>query len=413
MKLRDVLVLLPLALVLGTAGRIQTVVAGQLEAAEHVRLTEEMRRLSARNTWKGVEAAYQALIELERKGETLTYEDHFLGAQAARGLGDINATYGRLHLAAHLDEQTEVVEWLADIDANYGPVELSARSKEPVRLEAATMPFAPDKRAAIAAAAAAMQATRTYSGLLPVGDYTLGEKRFTVTTASQPARIVLEGKKGPKPTQEAEDAFRLSYVGPRVFLGPALLQAGAPSGRTSSDGTASMVAAGPGAFSTTGGRFGIGLEAGISEHFGVLAEIGWCGGLGSSPTAEQVAATTGVGAGVGDPFDVGSSTMSFGYGWLGASFRAGRLWLSVGPTWSVGRLYTWQLPEASSTAGIFAATGQVRAGGALAGASIVLARLGALDGAISLHGGVQTDTSRLYGWEQLGFLLATSAPGRK
>ena len=63
--------------------------------AEHTRLAQEMRSLSDRGAWRGVEANYERMLGLERRGVVLSYEDHLLGAQAARDLGRITQVYQR------------------------------------------------------------------------------------------------------------------------------------------------------------------------------------------------------------------------------------------------------------------------------------------------------------------------------
>jgi hypothetical protein len=52
--------------------------------AEHTRLAEEMRKLAQRNAWRGVEGSYARMLVIEKDGVVLTYDDHLLGAQAAR-----------------------------------------------------------------------------------------------------------------------------------------------------------------------------------------------------------------------------------------------------------------------------------------------------------------------------------------
>ncbi|MEC7241188.1 MAG: hypothetical protein VXW32_08100, partial [Myxococcota bacterium] len=43
----------------------ETSFAGEREAAEHQRFLEEMRKLSARNAWTGVERNFQLLLKLQ------------------------------------------------------------------------------------------------------------------------------------------------------------------------------------------------------------------------------------------------------------------------------------------------------------------------------------------------------------
>ncbi|MFH1466416.1 MAG: hypothetical protein ABIO70_18680 [Pseudomonadota bacterium] len=361
--------------------------AGDVEDAEHIRLTEEMRRLSKRNAWKGVETAYVELEALQKRGVELSYEDHWLGAQAARALGDINGVYMRLKAAAKVDGSQEVIEWLSDLDAHYGQVDLSSKRKEAVALSAAAMPFAPDQRAAIEAAVAAVGAGQAYKGLLPAGSYTFGDETVTVTAACEPVVVALVDERPPK---EEREPFKLAYIGPRVNVGPAFTSAGEPA---EVSWKADQVQ--PGGFSGMGARAGIGLEAGLGKHLGVLVEVGYHGGFGAAPETEA-------------GFEAAGSKINAGYGWLAAEYRVGRLWLDLGPVWSVGSAFTSD--ELSDGGGLVGVDGVVRAGGAAGGAAFALTQVGNLSAAVSLLGGAQSDMSRLYTWGLLGFTLAPASP---
>ena len=61
---------------------------------------------------------------------------------------------------------------------NYGAVKLTRGKKK--TLQPATMPFAPDQRAAVETAQKAIKAKGKFKGWLPKGTYTLGAARFTV-----------------------------------------------------------------------------------------------------------------------------------------------------------------------------------------------------------------------------------------
>ncbi len=160
-----------------------------VDAAEHVRLGEEMERLSKRNAWKGVEAAYQDMLGLN--GVELTYDDHFLAAQAARALGNAGDVVDRLEAAQAIDVTDEVTEWLGDLERNYSGVRLGVDSKYKgdSTLKVAVMPFAPDQRAAIDTAMAQIAETGSYDGPLPAGEYTLGDQTFVVE-AGKPLQTV-------------------------------------------------------------------------------------------------------------------------------------------------------------------------------------------------------------------------------
>ena len=393
----------PSARILALAALLITspVYAGEVEDAEHIRLTEEMRRLSKRNAWKGVEAAYIELEVLRDKREVpLTYEDYWLGAQSARAMGDINAVYRRLKLAAKTDGTREVIEWLSDLDGNYGQVDIVSRKKEDVTLAPAAMPFAPDQRAAIEAAQAQVVAAGKYQGLLPKGDYSFGPEALTVVAGGDLVELVLVDE---RPSKEEREPFELAYIGPRATIGPAFTAAGEPS-------TVSWEADGfqPHGFSGAGARLGVGLEAGLGEKLGVLAEVGYHGGFGSAVSDEDLNASA------GSPYELAARKLNTGYGWLAGELRLGRLWLNAGPIWSVGSAYTSDIPAAGEGAPcvncVVAARGTIMAAGGAGGAAFALTDIGNLSGALSLLGGAQSDGSRLYTWGQLGFTLAPASP---
>ena len=374
---------------------------GEVEDAEHVRLTEEMRRLSKRNAWKGVEAAYVELEVLRDKRDVaLTYEDYWLGAQAARAMGDINAVYGRLKLAAKVDGTREVIEWLSDLDANYGQVVIESKKKEDVALAPAAMPFAPDQRAAIEAAQAMVAEDGEYEGLLPKGEYNFGPEILTVVAGGDLVELVLVDERPPKAEREP---FELAYIGPRATVGPAFTSAGEPSD-VSWDADAFQ----PHGFSGAGARLGVGLEAGLGEKLGVLAEVGYQGGFGAGVSEEEISGAAGA------PYEIEGRKLNTGYGWLAGELRLGRLWLNAGPIWSVGSAYTSDIPSADEGAPcvncVVAARGTIMAAGGAGGAAFALTDIGNLSGALSLLGGAQSDGSRLYTWGQLGFTLAPASP---
>mgnify|MGYP006995674611 FL=1 len=164
----------------------------------------------------------------------------------------------------------------------------------------------------------------------------------------------------------------------------------------------------PHGFSGAGARLGVGLEAGLGEKLGVLAEVGYHGGFGSAVSDEDLNASA------GSPYELAARKLNTGYGWLAGELRLGRLWLNAGPIWSVGSAYTSDIPAAGEGAPcvncVVAARGTIMAAGGAGGAAFALTDIGNLSGALSLLGGAQSDGSRLYTWGQLGFTLAPASP---
>lgn len=399
--------LLPLltALALGVAV-VPEAHAGDVEKAEHTRLSEEMRKLAQRNAWSAVEANYKRLEELEKKGETISYQDHWLGAESARALGDITATRARLERATKVEAKKEALDWLAEIDANYGRVAIALDPKfqGDKALTPAVPPFAPDQRQSIANAGTALAGGKGYTGLLPAGDYTVGGQTFTVVAGNAKVASV---NVGPPPAPPAEP-FKPAYVGPRASVGVAFTSAGAPA---AAEGAVQAVG-----FGGAGARLGVGLEVGLTETVGVIAEVGYHNLFGA-PKAEDGSELVST-----DQFEAPGNSMHLGYGWLAGSVRLGDIWLAAGPVWGAGTgKVTGEAgaPDAATCESAFTTecgmryqrlSGSIKAGGAAGSVSYAMLDLGSLKGAVTLEGGAQTDSSRWYPWGQLAF---TVAPGVK
>ena len=175
----------------------------ELTPAEVQRLAEEMNNLAAKNAWAGVDRTYRQLETFGDGAFALASDPaalHFLGAQAARNLGDIRRYKSLVQRAKTAllaagrpadDVQLQTMEAeLTAIDQAYGAVSIAPRSKrsanakkgEPVgpELVPAAMPFAGDQRVSIERARTQIQETGSFSGLLLARAYTLRTESFTV-----------------------------------------------------------------------------------------------------------------------------------------------------------------------------------------------------------------------------------------
>jgi len=173
------------------------------QRAEVQRLTEEMGKLAAKNAWAGVDRNYRQIEALGENAFTLSGDPanlHFLAAQAARNLGDSRRYKSLLQRArtallesgrtADDPALTAVDQELSGVDQQYGTVRISPRAKrlpkagkgEPVgpELLAEQMPFGGDQRASIEHARQALAETGEFSGMLPIGRYTVGGESFQV-----------------------------------------------------------------------------------------------------------------------------------------------------------------------------------------------------------------------------------------
>ncbi len=151
--------------------------SAEVNDGEHVRLSSEIKQLSTRQAWPGVEKKFE---ELERLGVELTFDDLLHGAYAARALGDAQRAYDRLKVAARLKGTKEVVDWLYTIDTVYGRVELIATPPRGIVLQPEMMPFDPDQRTAVAAAIDTVTHDGQFLGLLPKGKYQFAGTSFEV-----------------------------------------------------------------------------------------------------------------------------------------------------------------------------------------------------------------------------------------
>lgn len=399
--------LLVAALALSTA--LPTIAyAGDVEKGEHTRISEEMRKLAQRNAWPAVEASFKRLEELEKKGEVISYKEFMLGAESARALGDMTASRARVLRASKLDPTKEALDWLADVDANFGRTEISfdSRYQGSRALVPTVPPFAPDQRAAITFAAAQIESGKGYTGLLPAGEYAVGEVKFSVVTGEKVAMARVGAPAASAPAEKKG----LAYVGPRAQLGVAFTSGG--------EASEDAVTAGlqPGGFAGAGARVGVGVEVGISQTFGIIAEVGYHSLFADAPA--DVAEV--------EEYRVEGSNLHLGYGWLAANLRFGNLWIAAGPIWSAGGGAVLGLDERCVSAGCGeydpsteqAATyqrlnGDVKMGGAAASLSYALVDLGSLKGALTVEGGAQSDTTRLYPWGQVAFSVAPSGSRRK
>ena len=150
--------------------------------AEYNRLQEEATKLAARNAWKGVDRVYVQLTVLAEKGIPLSYSDHMMGATASKSLGSVNDTWTRVTAANEMDPTIQSFEMLAVIFANYGPVSLRIKKnwEGDTELVAKDLGFNPEQQRVVQQARKDLEEERNYAGLLPLGRYVLGDKKFDI-----------------------------------------------------------------------------------------------------------------------------------------------------------------------------------------------------------------------------------------
>lgn len=400
------LALLPLALAIPSVAS-----AGEREAAEHRQLSDDMERLAGKGAWEGVDRKFKELLELESKGEVITYEEWFLGAQAAQNIGDLALCRERLEGAVAADPRDEAVSWLEQIDATYGPVNVRSADKEAeTSLTPAAMPFAPDQRRIVEIAQAEIAEKRAYDGLLPAGSYTLtaggSSTEFTVTAGGELVEVRLT------PRSEG-GAGALSYVGPRVDVGGAFTLSTAPRGESAQ----------PPSFRGAGARAGAGIEIGFRRGFGIAAQVGYHNLLSPSGRDDL--------SGVPNKAD----SLHLGYGMVGPTVRIkDDLWLGAGGVLAFGVAnasgiadldqvnadcpYRTEQEDCGWVSGVpeeqrpyFPWSTELTTPGFQAGLSYALFDVGPLRGGVGVTGGVLFDPSRMYPWGQVALTIGP-APSR-
>ncbi len=150
---------------------------GEHQNAERARISDEMRKLSKRGVWSGVERKY---AQLKALGLKLSASDHLTAAYAARESGDLTLVHERLKAAAAIEGTKEIIDWLYDIDHNYGRVTLVVDSKRTAELVVKEMPLDPNQRRAVEAAVEACKKRGRFTGLLPSGHYEFATQPFRV-----------------------------------------------------------------------------------------------------------------------------------------------------------------------------------------------------------------------------------------
>lgn len=167
--------------------------------SEYRRLSEQIVAYAERTAWP---AAARSFAELEALPDApLTPSDLFIGAQAARALGDAMTCRSRLLRAFSIqtraaDFDPRAAQWLGELQSEYGHVVIRVKGSSS-GLSSKNPPFQPDRMAAVQFADARIQADRAFDGLLPAGEYTVGPHVITVVagTEAEVHRLKIKGSK--------------------------------------------------------------------------------------------------------------------------------------------------------------------------------------------------------------------------
>ena len=177
-----------------------------------VRLKEDIVKLAQKNHWSGVNRTYEQLENLgDEAFKLLSLAEagniHKLGAQAAQVLGDIQQAQTRFFRAnialgsdtGRINDTTlrEVLDELSKVDELYGAVRIAPRSepKSKRKQEKFQGPelmqvqgpsgLQPHLRKSIEFAAEEIRDNGYFTGLIPFGEYRLGDESFTVTAGTK------------------------------------------------------------------------------------------------------------------------------------------------------------------------------------------------------------------------------------
>ena len=256
---------------------------GPQDDAEATRLAEDMSKLAERGFWKGVDRRYRDLISLQAATDVVvSADDHLTGADAARNLGLIDDLMVRLERASAAGAPVD--EAIARVQRRFAWADLAIESRgAEVPLVLAREPFELDARQALQAAREQLDEHRRFSGYLPVGDYTLGPEAFEVRSGDEPSQVSIGGRGRPiaKPPPAARPPSD-----PQAAQLLVRLAAGAAGASWALEGIQPVAATGFAPSVALGGRLG------LSDTWGVQAELGWTGLMGRGRSSNGAASYT-------------------------------------------------------------------------------------------------------------------------
>lgn len=389
----------------------------QLDKAERIRLSEEIKSLEKRGRWKAIDVKYRKMLEL--KDAQPSFRDHSIAAQASSNIGNMLATYKRIKKAYAIEQREDLKAWFGAIEQTLAPVEITVtRSfKEDFTLNAQEDFYEPDDQNAFAYAQKRITKNRKFKGLLPYGTYTIGEEHFTVEPMSFPEEIKeifsspIKVKVQPPPAPPL-----ISYMGPRMSVGGAYTGAGTPISNLSVNATS---------FSGLGGRLSLGWQIHLRFGFDLFAELdvrNMMVSLGKEVQYIDAYGLTQEGTGFSGDRYIGGGLFS------GVSYSIKDLDLFAGFSLSQGVAVVQGLDvttsnnyqttcieesrdfsvcdESSGLQDALVMRGNITSGGLALGATYnIFSITDKLKGGLNTTFGVQSDTSRTYYWGQVGLSI--------
>lgn len=188
------------------------------DPAERLRLTDEIKSLTTKNAWPGVERKYN---ELEKaRCVDLEVGTYIAAAQAAQELGKTFEMYERLTAAQGKEQNEDVQANIQGILNNYGRVDIVGSARRVAALVREAMPFPPDQVKSIKYAQEVMQGRGSFKGMLPVGDYKVADIEFTVEAGQEFQQILIGKVKPPKDSGERPEPVGITNRGLVNWSGP-------------------------------------------------------------------------------------------------------------------------------------------------------------------------------------------------
>ena len=388
----------------------------QFDKAERIRLSEEIKSLEKRGRWAAIDIKYREMLEL--KDAEPSFRDHSIAAQAASNLGNALATYERVQRAYAIEQKEELKAWLGAIEQTTAPVDIvvSRFYKEDSTLKAISEFYAPEDQNAFTYAQKALEQNKKFTGLLPFGEYTIGDQSFTVAAITFPTDIKelfkepLSIKLNPPPAPPL-----ITYMGPRFSIAGAYTGAGTPIQSDTVNATS---------FSGMGARVAAGWQVKLRFGFDIFAELDFrnmMSSIGKTPIylLEYGLSKESTGY-TGDQY--------WGIGILsGISYSIKKLDIFAGFSLSQGVAVVQGLDtqnslqyqstcieeqrdfsvcQDSSLQEALIMQGNITSGGLTFGATYNLFSLtDSLRGGLNTTFGLQSDTSRSYYWGQIGLSI--------
>ncbi|MEC7987991.1 MAG: hypothetical protein VX278_22680 [Myxococcota bacterium] len=406
--------------------------------AERRRLSEEMKKLAKKSLWSGVDKKYRQILKLKKVSPS--FRDHYLGSQAAYNIGNMGASYKRAKLGYELGKDNENAKEKAEelrsrikvIEDSYAPVriEVSKSYKENSDLNIKEIPFMPEEQDAVKYAQKAIKENKRFKGLLPFGEYSIGDKQFELSKIEYPdtpdelKAIAMSIKIAPPPAPPL-----ISYMGPRVVMGMAYTQATSASGpHLLAPESEQYTAVG---FGGAGFKLGLGWQVRLRFGFDIFGQLDFHNLMFSQTDIVDATITS--------DYGLKASKNSYRAGMLlgGISYPIKGLNLQLAGTLSQGVARVQGLATEEGQSPLYdricsdnpeyaicndsvnisqamVMRGNITSGGVAVGASYDLLPIGKhLNGGLGGFFGAQTDTSRLYFWGNFALTITPSGSSKK